>query len=245
MKFCAASSGGDDLDKQFASLSLNTPSATPTPPPTSHSISAPPPSRGYNPTNELTTIVSALRKLREAITATKRRDHFAQRAYIFNVHAAILCRDWESYAPALNALLHTIQPRTPLPPSELREYVGYLILDQACRQGDLAAAYATKLKYNYKDRRVELVVNAIVNDNWVVFWKMKKAVDGYQRRIMEYAEKNMRLHALKCLGRTYMSAERQYVERCADQKWPQLVADGVGWELGEDDKVIIRRPKAR
>jgi len=62
---------------------------------------------------------------------------------------------------------------------------------------------------------------------------------------MEYAEKNMRLHALKCLGRTYMSAERQYVERCADQKWPQLVADGVGWELGEDDKVIIRRPKAR
>ena len=245
MKFCAASSGGDDLDKQFASLSLNTASSNISPPSTSHSTSGPPPSRGYNPTNELNTIVSALRKLREAITATGRRDHFAQRAYIFNIHAAILCKDWESYSPALHSLLNVIQLRTPLPPGELHEYIGYLILDQACRQGDLSAAYATKKKYKYTDRRVELVVNALVNDNWVVFWKMKKAVDGYQRRIMEYSEKDMRLHALKCLGRTYMSAERQYVERCADKKWPDLVEDGVGWELTEADTIIIRRPKVK
>jgi hypothetical protein len=92
---------------------------------------------------------------------------------------------------------------------------------------------------------VELVLRALVSDNWVVFWKMKKAVDGYQRRIIEYAEQGTRVHALKCLGRGYMSAERRYVERCADRKWADLVHDGVGWELTEADRVVIKTPKGK
>lgn len=63
------------------------------------------------------------------------------------------------------------------------------------------------------------MLRALVADNWVLFWKMKRAVDGYQRRIMEFAEQGMRVHALKCLGRGYMSVERRYVEQCADRKW--------------------------
>ncbi|KAF2178801.1 hypothetical protein K469DRAFT_598247 [Zopfia rhizophila CBS 207.26] len=244
MKFCAASSSANDLDNQFASLSLNSSSSIVLSP--SDSIPIPPTARSFNSsTGELSTILSALRKLREAITATARRDHFAQRAYIFNIHAAVLCKDWESYSPALLSLLNMIHPQIPLSPTELHEYVGYLILDLACRQGDLAEAYEAKLRYKYSDRRVEQVLSSLVNDNWVVFWKMKKAVDGYQRRILEYAEQGIRLHALKCLGRGYMSAERGYVERCADRKWTDLVKDGVGWELAEGDKVIIKKPKVK
>ncbi|KAF2202354.1 hypothetical protein GQ43DRAFT_455135 [Delitschia confertaspora ATCC 74209] len=249
MKFCAASSGGDDLNKQFASLKLRpSTSSIISPPSTSESVPIPPPVSGRPSQasgNELATIIASLRKLREAITATSRRDHFAQRAYIFNIHAAILCKDWESYSPALLSLLNVIHPQTPLPSAELHEYVGYLILDLACRQSDITAAYTAKLKYGYTDRRVELVLKALVSDNWVVFWKMKRAVDGYQRRIMEYAEQEMRLHALKCLGRAYMSADRQYVERCADRRWPDLLNDGVGWQLEDGDKVIIRTPKVK
>ncbi|KAF2731765.1 hypothetical protein EJ04DRAFT_536422 [Polyplosphaeria fusca] len=241
MKFCASSQSGDDLDKQFASLNINPTSTSLSPPvipiPAARSIIA--------STGELSTILSALRKLREAIVATARRDHFAQRAYIFNIHAAILCKDWESYFPALKALMHQIHPHTPLSPTELHEYVGYMILDQACRQGDLSAAHDTRMCYKYVDRRVELVLRALTADNWVVFWKMKKAVDGYQRRIMEYAEQGMRVHALKCLGRGYMSADRRFVERSADREWADLVKDGVGWQLNEMDKVIIKSPKAK
>ncbi|KAF2267974.1 hypothetical protein CC78DRAFT_33266 [Lojkania enalia] len=245
MKFCASSPTGDDLDKQFASLTINSSSTSLSSFPPADAIPVPA-ARSFNPpAGELSTILAALRKLREAITATGRRDKFAQRAYIFNTHAAILCKNWESYSPALLSLLNVIHPWTPLSPTELHEYVGYAILDLACRQGDIAAAHEMRLRYKYTDRRVELVLNALVNDNWVVFWKMKKAVDGYQRRIMEYAEQGMRVHALKCLGRGYMTADRQFVERCADRKWPDLIKDGVGWELTDTDKVIIKRPKAK
>ncbi|KAF2788317.1 hypothetical protein K505DRAFT_366591 [Melanomma pulvis-pyrius CBS 109.77] len=245
MKFCAASTNGDDLDKQFASLSLQTSSLLDLSSSSSDAVPIPA-ARSFNPTTgELSTLLYALRKLREGITATGRNDIFAQRAYIFNVHVAILCKDWESYSPALSALLNVIHPITPLSATELHEYIGYMILDQACRQGDIAGAHETRLRYRYTDRRVELVLKALVADNWVVFWKMKRAVDGYQRRVVEFAEQGTRLHALKCLGRGYMSAERRYVERCADRKWMDLVQDGVGWELTETDKVIIKTPKAR
>jgi hypothetical protein len=248
MKFCAASPTGDDLDAQFASLSLETSSLLnlkqPLKPlPKSTDVI---PTRSYDPTKgELSTILYALRKLREAITATGRKDQFAQRAYIFNVHAAILCKDWESYTPALNALLNVIHPVTPLSSTEIHEILSYTILDLACRRGDLSGAHDLRVRHAYTDRRVELILKALVADNWVMFWKMKKAVDGYQRRIVEFAEQGMRVHALKCLGRGYMSAERGYVERVADKKWEGLVGDGVGWELTEFDKVIIKTPKGK
>ena len=76
-------------------------------------------------------------------------------------------------------------------------------------------------------------------------WKMKRAVDGYQRSVLEFAEQSMRVHALKCLGRGYLSASKGFVERSADRKWSELIKDGVGWELVGDDKVIIKKPKAK
>lgn len=246
MRLCAINE--KQLDELFASVAPNA-----HPAPTSHAPSAHRPGDSHPPRtlfsspsmNELSTVLSALRKLREAITATSRKDAFACRAYFFSIHAAALCKDWESYAPALTSLLTVIHRKSPLSQPDLKEYVGLLILDQACRQGDLARAHETRLEYGYKDRRVELVLKALVADNWVTFWKMKKAVDGYQRSIMEFAEKGMRVHALKCLGRGYMSADRKYVERCTDRPWAELVQEGVGWELTDTDRVLIKKPKTK
>lgn len=251
MKFCASYSNvnAHDLDAAFSSLSLSSnktsTSLLPTPKP---ARPVRPPLATHPPnvtatTGELPAILQALRKLREAITATGRKDQFAQRAYVFCVHTSILCKDWESYSPALMSLLNVIHPSTPLSSPDLHEFISYYILDLACRQGDLLGAHTARLLYNYKDRRVEMVLRALVDDNWVVFWKMKKCVDGYQRRIMEFAEQGMRVHALKCLGRGYMQADRRYVERVAERTWDDLVKDGVGWELVEGGKVLIKKPK--
>ena len=92
---------------------------------------------------------------------------------------------------------------------------------------------------------------------------MRRQVDGYQKRLVDWACDGVRLQALKCLGRGYLAVERAYVERCAGgRRWEDLVRlDGVGWELvegGKDEvegkvgpgrvgmeKVIIRRPKVK
>lgn len=243
----ATTSANDSLTSSFSSLLLSkhAPPSHPSPPTTPPVPNTTIPHNAFTPSiEELATVLAALRKLREAITASSRCDNFARRAYFFAIHVSILCRDWASYLPSLHSLLQHIHPRNPLAPHDLKEYVGLLILDQACRQADLAGARATKVLYGYKDWRVEGVLRALVMDDYVSFWRCKRAVDGYQRSVMEFAEAGVRLHALKCLGRSYMSADRRYVERCTDRKWEELVKDGVGWELSADgEKVLIKKPK--
>lgn len=205
-----------------------------------------PPAASSRSIEELATVLTALRKLREAITASNRTDAFAQRAYYFSIHVAVLCHDWESYVPALHSLLNTIHPRAPLPPHDLKDFVGLQILDQCCRQSDFAGARDTKLLYGYTDQRVENVMKALVSDDWVTFWRMRRAVDGYQRSIMEFAEGRVRVHLLKCIGKAYMRADKRFIERAADREWRELVKDGVGWELIEgEDKVVVQKPKVR
>lgn len=197
------------------------------------------------PPPELAAILMAMRKLREATVAMSRTDMFAQRAYAFMIRTAIVLKSMESYLPALLYMLHHIHPRTQLPASELQEFLGYYILDLACRQGDFNGAYTVKQRFGHRDRRIERVVDALVHDNWVVFWMVKGKVDGHVRALMSWAEERMQVHALKCLGRSYFTAEKDYVERCTDMKWDMLVKQmSVGWVL-EDDKVTIRRPKSQ
>ncbi len=240
MKFCA-SIGGDLLEKVFASLALS--SSTNGSNMSNEPVNAP--NLTTESPAELAIIMMAMRKLREAIFATRRVDAFAQKAYIFIIRAAILTKNMESYHPAILHLLSCIHPSQPLAVGELHEFVGYYVLDLACRQRDYAGAYAVRNQYEFKDRRVEMVISALVHDNWCVFWRMRRAVDGYQKRLMEWAEDALRVHALKCLGRTYLTVEKDYVESVSGRSWDDLKRhNGVGWDLN-GEKVVVRRVKGK
>ena len=245
MQYCARAGRGNALDKAFASLSLldgdaaDRPIAVQSPAETVLSEDEP-----YT-TKELSTIMLAMRKVREAIVASSRVDAFALRAYLFIIRATILTKHMESYHPALLHLLRRIHPSSPLSVSEEHEFVGYYILDLACRQSDLAMAYKVRNMYKYKDAKVKIVLEALAHDNWYIFWNIQRSVDGYQKRLMEWVEDDMRRHALKCLGKSYLSAERMYIEQVAGRSWEQLqMKDNVGWELN-GDAVTIRRIKTR
>ncbi|KAF3007496.1 hypothetical protein E8E13_005356 [Curvularia kusanoi] len=111
--------------------------------------------------------------------------------------------------------------------------------------GDLAGARETKVRFGYKDRRVEMLLGALVSDNWVLFWRAKRGVDGYQRALCGFAEQGVRLNALKVIGKSYLVCDRRWIEDATGKEWDGLVADGVGWELEEGGRVVVRRVKAK
>jgi hypothetical protein len=244
MKFCASSSGGEDLESAFASLSIQHPTAASSSATTSFPATTTT-TQTRERSNDLPNILMAMRRLREGILGSRRRDAFAQRAYMFIAQASILTRSWESYQPTLLHLVHSIHAQTPLSPLELRDYVGYMILDLACRQNELVQAFALKVRFAHQDRRVAAVLKALVHDDWPRFWRIRRAVDGYQRALMGFAEERMRMHVLKCLGRSYLNADRVFVERSTDAKWEELIKSGVGWQLQDNGVVVIRKPKAK
>lgn len=193
----------------------------------------------------LSTLMMAMRKLREGIVASNRVDDFAIQAYIFCIRLSILVKHMESYHPAILHLLRKMHPIQALTNTELQEFVGYLVLDLACRQNDLAQAFSIRYQYRLHDAKVDAVLRSLAHDNYFLFWRVKRSVDGHKAKLMEFAEVEMRKLALKCLGRAYLSIEQLSLEQYTNASWLSLCKDyGVGWQL-ESNKVVIRKPKAR
>jgi hypothetical protein len=213
------------------------------------SASAPPPfpapTLSQAGAKDLSTVLMALRKLREGIVASKRIDDFATQAYLFNVRTAILVKHSESYHPAILYLLRTIHPKHPLTSFELREVTGYLVLDAACRRGDLAEAFALRNRFKLRDAKVDAILQALARDDFIAFGRVKGTVDGHQAKFLEFCEDGLRRHTLKCFGRAYLSVDVPYLERATGATFLELVErDGVGWH-SDGSKVVIRSIKGR
>ncbi|KAH7350212.1 hypothetical protein B0T11DRAFT_138981 [Plectosphaerella cucumerina] len=254
MTFCSDAGERDELLRRFAALELDAPSAPPpvtldipkpqSLPPMSRPSTAPAASASSN-TKLLSDLMMALRKLREGIVASKRADDFAIQAYLFNIRLAVLIKNPESYHPAILHILRCLHPQRALTSVELQEVVAYLVLDTACRRRDLAEAYALRHRYKLSDSKVDMVLGALVHDDYATYHKVKRSVDGHKARLLEFAEGDMRTHTLKCFGRTYLSVGRQFLEQSTDWTWDALRDNaGVGWQL-EGDTVLIRKVKAR
>lgn len=252
MSFCSSAGRGDELLRRFGALTIAkdgdmkvSTTTLMTLDGTSGSGKIPDISTNLHGEKDLSMIIMAMRKLREGIVASKRIDDFSIQAYIFCIRLSILVKNMESYHPAILYLLRRMHLVQPLPKVELQEFVGYLILDLACRQGDLAQAFAIRRQYKLRDLKVDKVLSALTHDNYFVFWKVKRSVDGHKAKLMEFVEDRVRIQALKCLGRTYFNVDLEYLEYTTGKEWTLLVAeDRVGWEL-QGKNVIIRKPKAK
>ena len=194
---------------------------------------------------DVSVILQAMRKLREAIVATGRTDDFAQNVYLFIIRASILLRHMESYHPALLHLVNKIHIKCPLSKTTLQEMLCYHILDLACRQRDLNAAYRIRSKHGLRDSKVDGLLNAIVHGEWLAFWNTHSLMDRYQRCLTEPAYAKMRRHTLDCVGKSYLSIERSYLEKATNGAWDELKRDyPTTWQI-EGELVTIRQIKRK
>ncbi|KAH7310416.1 hypothetical protein B0I35DRAFT_73101 [Stachybotrys elegans] len=235
LAFCTDAGEREELLRRCASLELDTGTAQP------GSGAAPAPTRD----KDISDVLMALRKLREGLVASKRHDEFTVQVYLFCIRVSIMAKQPEAYHPAILRLIRWIHPRCPLTAIELQEVVGYLVLDAACRRGQLAEAFEIRREFQLQNDKINMALKALVHDNYVMFEKMRRVLPGHCARIMEYARKEVRLQTLKCFGRTYMSVELDFLEAATDSAWEDLTKrDGVGWEL-DGSRVVIRKVKAR
>jgi hypothetical protein len=275
MQFCTHHS--KDLESAFAALSLdgsislssdaagNPPVSAgfgrPITPSTPKRVSSSP-DKGTTPpappaaSDELSIILMALRKLREALLATSisaPSPVFSQRVHVFCIRLAILALHPPSYHPPLLHLLFVLHtPNFPLSSSELSEMTTYLILDMACRQQEMASAFAlrsnSKLHHGYEGRPVDEILSAVITDNCIAFWRVRRKVDGYLRALMQWSVPRLRRTTLKAIGRAYLASDLEWILQSAtggEMSWEDLrEKENIGWIL-DGSKVIIRKPKAK
>ncbi|KAL8732856.1 MAG: hypothetical protein Q9166_002457 [cf. Caloplaca sp. 2 TL-2023] len=193
----------------------------------------------------MSTIIMAMRKLREAIVASSRVDQFAKTVYLFIIRTTILLGHPESYHPALLYLFRCIQSARPLSKEEKNEVVGYYILDLACRQNDIATAFRVRHEYDYRSKKINLIVTTLVHGNWIIFQETKSISNVYEKCLMEWANGKMTDQAIRCLGKSYLSVNKEYLERCTGMKWERLrEVKKVVWEL-DGETVMIKPTKKK
>ena len=236
MHYCARLGQENSLTKAFAALSLKKEEVI------INNITS---ITVFQQDRELSILTMAMRKIREAIVASSRTDAFALKAYLFIIRAAILTKQMESYHPALLHLLSQIHPTSPLSSLEYHEFMGYHILDLACRQKNLAQAYDVRNRTGYKDAHVETTLQAIVHGNWYKFWNAHKSADDYQKRLMEWYSDDVRKHVLKCFGKTYLVVDKSFVETATASSLERLLKENsLCWEV-DGEAVTIRRIKMK
>lgn len=192
---------------------------------------------------EIGVLILAMRKLREGIIASGRVDDFSIQACIFTIRLTILVKHAESYYPAILHLIYRMHPIQPLTRRDMQEIIGYLVLDLACRQQKLTQAYLIRQKFHLQNSRINTVLRALSHNNYVLFWRVKYAVDGHCAKLMEFAEDGVRRQTLKCIGRSYLKIDVASLEYYTNTTWPSLTQDGgVGWQL-QGGTVIIRKSK--
>lgn len=118
----------------------------------------------------------------------------------------------------------------------------------------MAAAFDLRAKarkeHAFHSQTIDRILAALMHDNWVMFWQVRKSVDSYFRALMNWAVDRIRRHALKAVGSAYLSVHVSWiVGGCTgddeDWTWDKLVeTDKLGWQK-EGEKIIIRRPKPR
>ncbi|KAH0604349.1 uncharacterized protein H6S33_006726 [Morchella sextelata] len=245
LKFCGSADNSKTLDH-----ALSTALILPTPPntdPTTAAASTSKNTRFADPSNSvLASLLLSMRKLREGLVASSRLDTFTVQAYTFIIRASILMAHAESYHPALLHLLYTLHPLHPLPPMELQEFAGYHMLHLACGLEDYAGAYEAGVRFGVTDYRVRQAVGALVHGDYWGWRVIKRKVDLYKGRLLEGAEKRVRVLALKCVGKAYFTVEVGYVEAVMGMEWEEVRREfAVGWEMGEGEVLTVRRQKGR
>ncbi|RFU27879.1 hypothetical protein B7463_g8480, partial [Scytalidium lignicola] len=252
MAFCSSAGRGDELARRLAQLEISKGDldsdirqSHTAPSSITLSTNQVPTDLDLDSQKDLAVLILATRKLREGIVASSRIDTFSIQAYIFCIRFAILAKNMESYHPALLHVLRKMHPVKPLAATDLQELVGYLVLDLACRQKDLAQAYKVRYQYKLHDSKIYAVLQSLSHGNFISFWRVKLDVDGHKAKLMEFAEEDMRDQTLKSLARSYFSIDLPFLEKATGCSWQELIKEhSVGWQL-EGSKLIIRKPKAR
>ncbi|KAK6508476.1 hypothetical protein TWF506_010566 [Arthrobotrys conoides] len=206
-------------------------------------------SQPSTPKPDLTTLQNILmdmRKLREGLLASNRLDDFAKTAYIFIARAAILMSHPESYFPSIRHLLYVLHKQNPLSNPEINELAGYLMLHLACSTNSYHDAYEVRQTFKVRDHRVDMAIRALVDGDYWLFWSTKKSVDGYKSKIMDRAVKDVRKHALKCVGSAYHAVEIEFLEGCTGREWEVLREEfTIAWEEDAGKIIIRKRPDAK
>ena len=224
--------------------------------------------------DELAVILSAMRKLRESLIATKRYDGFAVTAYLFIIRSTISLQH-DEYHPALLHAVNVLIRQCDVADHDRDELIAYEVLDLAGRQNAVREAWeyawhknlftSTGVSQQCRNDEVQqalrqhrqslrLTLKSAIHHNVLMFHHHWTYLTSNERLLLQPLEQRLTVYAVACLSRAYFTAETKFVEKALNTSLSdkmkfvrdsyRLLEGTKEWHV-EEDKVVFRRPRAR
>ncbi|CAH2355294.1 hypothetical protein CLIB1423_24S00430 [[Candida] railenensis] len=197
------------------------------------------------PTTNLDSILTSLRKLREALLFAK-PDDFSKRVFLFSIRISASIGQYHTYIPSINYLLENA--KSLLTQIEIAEVATLLALHLAHFNNHNLRAIEVYYKYNIENVSLLRCLKAwAVGDfqNWTRIYNTE--CDGCKSAIMRMGLTKILNSMVKVMTAAYFSLDKSYLEDCV---LPNGVDVSVlvekyncSWKV--DDKVVILRERAK
>ena len=218
-------------------------------------------------------LLQAMRKVREALVATRRTDGFARRVYLYIVRVAVSLPEYEAYHPVLLLVFRTPRLLEVFSDDEREELARYSVLDLAGRQDAIREAWefawrrglfkrrlqppdrAVKTSNPHNDDRntiLKQVLRSAVRNNLLEFHAKRQLLLPGEQKLLEPLERRLTKNASACLTRAYFAVDLDFAERVLNHRFSAdspkrdwaSATHTQGWKL-EDERVVFRTPKAK
>ncbi|KAK9468233.1 hypothetical protein V1512DRAFT_259034 [Lipomyces arxii] len=195
---------------------------------------------------DLNKVILGLRKLREALLATRDRSEFAKEVLLFTVRVTTLLGHYESYIPAMKRLLE--EDVVELTSAERYEIGGLYVLHLAHFNNDLTAAYDAMLRHDLLDDLALRQVLRAWDDCDYVLWRRRFITepDPGRHRMMAFGDTAIAVGSLKRIGRAYFFMQKTELETLTGWPWQDCVDQlECGWRLEDSGRVVMRERRSK
>lgn len=224
---------------------------------------------------QLAKLLSAMRKLRESLVATKRCDELTREAYLLIIRLTIYLEHHEAYHPALLYVLHSPGLAGLFTRGENMELARYSVLDLAGRQEAMREAWdqawrcgilhprpfgdledVSRLRADGRgdisNQTLKCVLRAAVRNDLLLFHTQKQKLSLNERILLKPLQRRLDADAVACLSRAYFGAKVDFVERTFNLRWSNEsekvnrgIAEATKSWQKEGENLVFRVPQAR
>lgn len=190
--------------------------------------------------------MSALRKLREGIVASRREDLFAIDVFERTVRCAILVNHKDAYMPTMRYLIRTLYPnaqgRICL---KSRDILHSLYLIHLFMIGDHTEYMVERSKLGERKGLAHEIVRAYIQGNWTRWHHLLKDAAFLEAKLMQQTFSIMADHVLSTISASYMAVDIAWLTKASSDHWRAKVKDNPLWSLDEATLIFKRPGKLR
>lgn len=185
--------------------------------------------------------LSSLRKLREGVVASGRKDVFAIDVFERTVRYAVVANHVESYVPAMRYLITTLYPETRRKIHTGRAVLESLYLLHLLSTEDYLEFMNERATLDRRHCVADNILRAHVQGNWIALERLKQKITFLESKMLAQNFAKLADQAVSTIEAAYLAVDSSWLQRASGDQWKARMKNNSKWSI-EGTRLTFKRP---